>query len=77
VGRSNSHRDDVVFAPQPDRRGKPKLTRVLPADERHFDRWNENPWIPDDGDGTVEISGAAYLPPYWMARYHGIVAESL
>jgi hypothetical protein len=50
---------------------------VLPADERHFDRWNRNPFLPDDGnDGTVEDNGSAFLLPYWMGRYHGFIEES-
>jgi len=73
----NSHRDDITFAPRPDRFDKAQLTYVLPADERHFDRWNDNPYLPDDGgDGTVEDNGSAWLLPYWMARYHGFIAES-
>lgn len=73
---TNSHRDDVTFAPRRDRFDKKQLTHVLPADERHFDRWNDNPYLADDGaDGTVEDNGAAYLLPYWMGRYHGFIAE--
>jgi len=73
----NSHRDDVVFAQRVDRFGKRQLSHVLPVDERHFDRWNANPYIPDEGgDGTREDDGAPYLLPYWMGRYHGFIAEA-
>jgi len=73
----NSHRDDITFAPRLDRFDRKQLTHVLPADERHFDRWNDNPYLPDDGgDGTVEDNGSAWLLPYWMARHHGFITES-
>lgn len=73
----NSHRDDITFAPRLDRFDKRQLTYVLPADERHFDRWNDNPYLPDDGgDGTVEDNGSAWLLPYWMARHHGFITET-
>ena len=72
----NSHRADVAFSPLPNRFGRPVLTRVLPADERCFKKWNADPYIPDEGgDGRLEDDGAAYLLPYWMARYHGFIEE--
>jgi len=72
----NSHREDVLFYPRVDRFGKRQLLNVLPVDERHFDRWNKNPYLPDGGgDGRTENDGAAYLLPYWMGRYHGFIAE--
>ena len=74
---SNSHRADVVFDPRVDRFGKAQLMRVLPADERNFDRWNDNVYLPDGGrSGMQEDDGAAYLLPYWMARWHGFLTES-
>ena len=72
----NSHRADVVFEPRSDRFARRQLAHVLPADERNFQKWNSNPYVPDSGgDGRHEDDGAAYLLPYWMARYHGFVAE--
>jgi hypothetical protein len=72
----NSHRADVVFSPMPNRFDKPVLYHVLPADERTFDKWNADPYLPDGGDGgSVEDDGAAYLLPYWMGRYHGFIVE--
>jgi len=72
----NSHRRDVAFAPRNDRFGRPQLTRVLPADERHFDRWYDNPYLPDHGgDGLTEDCGSAFLLPYWMGRFHGFITE--
>lgn len=71
----NSHRTDVVFDPRADRFGCSQLLRVLPADERDFDKWNGNPYIADGGgQGLVEDDGAAYLLPYWMARFHGFLS---
>ncbi|WP_320178510.1 two-component regulator propeller domain-containing protein [Roseovarius pacificus] len=73
----NSHRDDVVFSPMLNRFDRPVLYHVLPADERSFDKWNGDPYVPDEGgDGTVEDDGAAYLLPYWMGRYHGFITEA-
>lgn len=50
--------------------------RVLPASERRLMRWATNPWQPDGGgDGTSEEDGAAWLLPYWLGRYHALIAE--
>lgn len=74
--QENSHRDDVRFDRHPNRFNKPVLDRVLPADERVIEKWNGDPYLPDDGgDGRHEDDGAAYLLPYWMGRYHGFIAE--
>jgi len=74
--QQNSHRDDVRFDLHPNRFNKPVLDEVLPADERVFEKWNADPYVPDDGgDGRHEDDGAAYLLPYWMGRYHGFIAE--
>jgi hypothetical protein len=72
----NSHRADVTFFPQVNRFDTRILIRVLPADERDFAKWNRDPYVPDEGgDGRHEDDGAAYLFPYWMGRYHGLIAE--
>lgn len=73
----NSHRADVEFASESNRFNQPVLTRVLPADERNFEKWNADPYRPDGGgDGRSEDDGAAYLLPYWMARYHGFIKDA-
>ncbi len=72
----NSHRADVVFNASSDRFRRPQLAHVLPADERNIEKWNRNPYIADGGgDGRHEDDGAAWLLPYWMARYHGFIAD--
>lgn len=74
--QENSHRADVIFDPRVDRFGDRQLMSVLPVDERGFDRWNRNLYLPDFGKGgDYEDAGAAYLLPYWMARYHGFIEE--
>ncbi|MBI4558420.1 MAG: hypothetical protein HY706_12635 [Candidatus Hydrogenedentes bacterium] len=71
----NSHRADVVFRSDPNRGGDAVLMDVLPADERHFERWNQDPYEADsNGTGNNEGSGEHYLLPYWMGRYHGLIA---
>ncbi len=74
--QDNTRRADVAFSERPNRFGKPVLTRVLPADERAFDKWSTDPYLPEGGeDGRFEDDGAAYLLPYWMGRFHGFIAE--
>jgi len=74
--QSNNRRADVEFSNLTNRFGQRVLTRVLPADERVFAKWNADPYMPDGGkDGRIEDDGAAYLLPYWMGRFHGFIAE--
>ncbi|MBI2424581.1 MAG: hypothetical protein HYV27_17245 [Candidatus Hydrogenedentes bacterium] len=71
----NLHRADVVAQPYPNVGGAEVLLKVLPADERDFERWNADPFTAQTGgDGRSEGSGEHYLLPYWMARYHGLIA---
>ena len=73
---SNNHRLDLVFVGEPDRFGhRNSISRVLPANERGQSRWNANPFdVSDTGTGTTEMDPGAYLLPYWLARYHGLIA---
>ena len=75
--QTNSHRADVVFDPRVDRFGKEQLLTALPVDERQFARWNANVYLPDgkNSDNRIE-TGADFLLPYWMGRYHGFIAEA-
>jgi hypothetical protein len=75
--QKNSHRADIVFDPRVDRFGKAQLLTALPVDERKFDRWNDNVYLPDGGNGGDHAdAGADFLMPYWMGRYHGFIAEA-
>ena len=76
-GMKSSHRADVQISPMLNRFNEQVLTRVLPADERVFTKWNLDPYIADEGgDGSLEDDGAAYLLPYWMGRFHGFINEA-
>lgn len=67
----NSHRRDVTMAGKLDRHRRPEALTLLPPDERHVMKWNENPFVVDGGNGgRSEDDGAAFLLPYWMGRYH-------
>ena len=72
---TNSHRLDLVLTGSPDRFGKRKsASRVIPANERGQGRWNSNPFdVSDSGDINTEMDPGAWLLPYWMARYHGLL----
>jgi hypothetical protein len=76
---NNSHRIDLVYERTPDRfhrvGNQMAHTRPpLPANERRQDRWNKNPFEVTDGwTGMVEGDPGAWLLPYWMARYHGVL----
>jgi hypothetical protein len=73
----NSHRADVTLSSRVNRFDDPVITTCLPADERNFEKWNADPFEPDGGsvDGHEEQTGATYLLPYWMGRYHGFFTE--
>ena len=72
----NSNRQDIFFRPGQNRafRSHTDSVRVLPANERAQPRWNGNPHQLDGGNGMSETGSGAWLLPYWMARYHGILA---
>lgn len=71
----NSGRQDLQLEPGADRFGQRQAAVVLAPDERAVMRWNANPFRLDGGDGgRSEDDGAAFLLPYWMARYHRIAS---
>jgi hypothetical protein len=71
----NSTRTDVVINARATVPGQPVLFEVLPADERHFERWNADPYrATSGGEGLAEGTGVHYLLPYWMGRYHGLIS---
>jgi len=72
----NSHRQDIAWAPAGDRFGQREVITLLAPDERPVMRWNSNPFVVDGGDaGAREDDGAAFLLPYWLGRYHGMLKE--
>eukprot|EP00043_Microstomoeca_roanoka_P019783 m.229726 g.229726 ORF g.229726 m.229726 type:complete len:770 (-) comp17056_c4_seq1:240-2549(-) len=71
----NSDRRDIFIDSEEDRSGQQggDSLRVLPANERPQLRWNSNPHDLDGGSGFSEGDPGAWLWPYWIARYHGII----
>jgi hypothetical protein len=71
---TNSHRKDIPMSPESDRFQHRQATILLPPDERPVMKWNANPFDIDGGaDGYREDDGAAFLLPYWMGRYFGLL----
>lgn len=74
-GTDNSVRADVRIDTKATDHGKLILLDVLPADERDFERWNDDPYrAKTPGNGLYEGTGVHYLLPYWIGRYHGLIA---
>jgi len=72
----NSYRGDIVMDPARDRFKRRQAITLLPPDERPVMKWNSNPFEIDGGaDGRSEDDGAAFLLPYWMGRYQGLLLE--
>ncbi|MBC7287015.1 MAG: transcriptional regulator, partial [Armatimonadetes bacterium] len=72
----NSHRSDITIDDRPGRFGELQSTEIVPYDERADFRWNHNPYrLESGGEGRTEYDGAHFLLPYWMARYHGLLAQ--
>jgi hypothetical protein len=50
--------------------------QVVPIDERGLEHWNQDPWRLDAGhDGRTLADGAAFLLPYYLGLYHGLIVE--
>jgi manganese-dependent ADP-ribose/CDP-alcohol diphosphatase len=74
-GMDNTHRADVIFDPRVNRGGNEVLLELLPADERHFERWNMDPYASKTGNaGKSDGDGVHYMLAYWLGRYHGVIA---
>ena len=70
----NAHRLDVRQRIGLTRFGRPQLERVLPANERWQDRWNGNPYVLNGGgSGMTQSDPGAWLLPYWMGRFYGLI----
>jgi hypothetical protein len=73
---TNSHRLDVPKDSSGDRFNRAQSLVVLPYDELPVMKWNGNPYRLDGGDGgRHEDDGAFFLLPYWMGRYHKLIAK--
>jgi len=78
---TNSHRKDIrplssAAGTRGSTRGVRKDGRVLPIDERFVNHWNHDPWQLDQGGNGTELgSGASFLLPYYMGRYHGFLKD--
>lgn len=72
---TNSHRADVRFDPQHDRGNRRQLLKPLHWRERPLHKWNGNPYVVDGGSDLKEECGTFWMLPYWMGRYHGLIAE--
>ena len=70
----NHQRSDITLSPH-SAFGRAEATRVLPHSERRVMQWSDNPYILDGGDNRREYDGAAFLLPYWLARYHKLLTE--
>jgi len=70
----NSDRDGVTMDRTTDRFQRRQAETLLPPDERPVMKWNSNPFDIDGGsEGRGEDDGAAFLLPYWMGRYQGML----
>ncbi len=74
-GTVPTQRADVIINPHETDHGQIQLLDIIPYDETVFERWNYNPYKAIHwGNGLSEGTGVHYLLPYWMARYHGLLA---
>jgi len=77
---SNSQRQDIMYNPDIDRGAAShdqSYLRVLPCNERSQQRWNSNPWeVQDGGDGMMEVDPGAWVLPYWLAKWSGLLTPA-
>jgi hypothetical protein len=73
----NKHRWDLECDQLVDRGGANQATIPIPTPEGNISRWNTNPrQFNSGGNGTQEEDGTYFLLPYWMGRYHKLIAEN-
>lgn len=72
----NSLRKGLVYDTEQERwGGRKQLKEALDMDARIVYNYDSNPFIPDEGNGTVASPPSVYLLPYWFGRYYGIIGE--
>ena len=79
----NSKRNDVVYESTQTRFNVPHIESLksrppFPVNERRQYRWNANPYVvdPPGGTGMTESDPGAWLLPYWMGRWSGVLSAS-
>ena len=76
----NDERKDILYENTQTRFNVPHIESLksrppLPTNERRQYRWNANPYVvgPPGGAGTTEGDPGAWLLPYWMGRWSGVL----
>ena len=79
----NSKRNDVIYESTETRFNVPHIESLksrppFPVNERRQYRWNANPYVmdPPGGTGMTEGDPGAWLLPYWMGRWSGVLSAS-
>ena len=70
---NNSERIDITISPYLYREELQVAERAFPPDQRSCLWWNCCRRVLVSGSGMTEYSPAAWLLPYWMARFFGVV----
>jgi hypothetical protein len=74
----NTQRKDILISQYLNRADKTELITLLPYDEINFFRWNTDPYqLEKSGNGFNLEEPTAFLLPYWMGRYHGIISPPI
>ena len=55
--------------------GGKQLYEPLPYDETPMAKYDNNPFLPDGGNGMRAEDGTLFLAPYWYGRYYGLLGE--
>lgn len=72
----NSGRKGLVFDTEQERWGEaPQLKEALDIDERIVHNYDSNPFRLDEGNIKNASCPSAYLLPYWLGRYYGLIEE--
>lgn len=74
----NTQRLDTVVSQYVNRHGRSDLVDLLPYDEIAFYRWNTDPFELRTSDSGFSVTDpTAFLLPYWMGRYHGLITAPI